>query len=144
MPEKDGWHFRHIINLIYAAFIMDVDLEFEHLKQPLLPREKFARRVFAFTVVGSGLILISLVGGICGYHYFENLHWIDALLNASMIMGGMGPVSELHTNAGKIFASFYALYCGAVLLIAIGIIMAPVLHRFLHRFHLDMESGGEN
>jgi len=68
------------------------------------------------------------------------MHWLDALLNASMILGGMGPVDALHTAGGKLFASIYAIYCGAVLLIAIGIIMAPAAHRLLHIFHLDSDS----
>ena len=77
--------------------------------------------------------------GVVGYHYFEDLPWIDSLLNASMILGGMGPVNALQTNAGKIFASFYALYSGIILLASVGILITPVFHRFLHRFHLELE-----
>ena len=71
-----------------------------------------------------------------GYHYFENLSWIDSLLNASMILGGMGPVDPMNTNAGKIFASFYAIYSGVILLASVGILIGPIFHRFLHHFHL--------
>lgn len=77
--------------------------------------------------------------GVLGYHVFEGLDWLDALVNASMLLGGMGPVSELHTVAGKLFASFYALYSGMIFLIAVGVLFAPLLHRFLHHFHLEME-----
>jgi len=75
--------------------------------------------------------------GILGYHFTENLSWIDSLVNASMLLGGMGPVDVLHTNAGKLFASFYALYSGIVFLVSVGVILAPLYHRFLHRFHLE-------
>lgn len=74
-----------------------------------------------------------------GYHFLESLSWIDALLNASMILGGMGPVTPLQTNAGKIFASFYAIYSGVILLASVGVLAAPIFHRFLHRFHLADE-----
>jgi hypothetical protein len=86
-----------------------------------------------------GIIGISLVIGMLGYHYLEDLSWVDALLNASMLLGGMGPVDQLHTTAGKIFASLYALFSGMILLVAVGVLIAPVFHRFLHRFHLDLE-----
>jgi len=72
-----------------------------------------------------------------GYNAFEGLPWVDAFLNAAMLMGGMGQISLLQTDAGKIFAGIYALYCGMVLLIAVGIFAAPIVHRFLHRFHLE-------
>jgi hypothetical protein len=85
------------------------------------------------------IILGSLLLGVLGYHYFEGLAWLDALLNASMLLGGMGPVDVLHTVAGKVFASFYALYSGIIFLVVVGVIFAPLYHRFLHRFHLEME-----
>ncbi len=74
-----------------------------------------------------------------GYRQFEGMPWIDAFLNAAMLMGGMGPIGELHTFSGKLFAGLYALYCGLLLLVAVGIMMAPVIHRFLHRFHIEAE-----
>ena len=74
-----------------------------------------------------------------GYRFLENLSWIDALLNASMILGGMGPVTPLQTNAGNIFASFYAIYSGVILLASVGVLAAPIFHRFLHHFHLADE-----
>jgi len=83
------------------------------------------------------VVLCSLTLGVLGYHSFEQLPWIDSLLNASMILGGMGPVTELHTTGGKLFASFYALFAGIVFLITAGVIVAPLAHRLLHRFHLE-------
>ena len=73
----------------------------------------------------------------CGYRYLEGFSWIDALLDASMILGGMGPVKKLQTNAGKVFALCYALYSGIAVLGAAGVIFAPIYHRFLHKFHLE-------
>jgi hypothetical protein len=99
----------------------------------------FTRRVLAHAALSVGIVAGSLTIGVCGYHGFEGLPWLDALLNASMLMGGMGPVDPLHTAAGKLFASAYALYCGLVLLVAAGILFAPILHRLLHRFHLTTE-----
>jgi len=86
-----------------------------------------------------GIISFSLMIGVLGYHYLEGLSWIDALVNAAMLLGGMGPVDPLQTTAGKIFASFYALFSGMVLLVAVGVLIAPIFHRFLHRFHLDLD-----
>ena len=112
---------------------------FEHRKQPLLSSREFLIRQLIFLLAAIGIILGSLVMGMVGYHFFENLPWIDSLVNASMLLGGMGPVNVLHTNAGKLFASFYALYSGIVFLVTVGVILAPLYHRFLHRFHLEME-----
>ena len=72
-----------------------------------------------------------------GYHYSEDMPWIDAYVNAAMILSGMGPVTELHTNAGKIFAGSYALFSGIIFLVVIAVILAPLFHRFLHKFHLQ-------
>ncbi len=80
----------------------------------------------------------------CGYHYLERLSWLDALLNASMILSGMGPVAELKTTTGKLFASFYALFSGVAFVAIVGIVIAPVYHRFLHVFHLDPELDPKN
>ena len=114
---------------------------FEHHKQPLASQPDFARRMLRFGLLAAGIILFSLGIGIVGYHYIVHLPWIDALLNASMLLGGMGPVAvkELDTPSEKLFASFYALFSGMVFLVAIGVIATPVFHRFLHRFHLEME-----
>lgn len=84
-------------------------------------------------------VCASLLIGVLGYHFLEGLGWLDALLNASMILGGMGPVDRLQTVGGKLFASFYALLAGFVLLATAGVLFAPALHRFLHRFHLEFD-----
>jgi hypothetical protein len=109
---------------------------YEHRKQPLAKRSVFAKRLALNALLGSALLLISLGIGMIGYHFLEGLSWIDSLLNASMILGGMGPVNPMRTDAGKIFASFYAIYSGVILLASVGILAAPIFHRFLHRFHL--------
>jgi hypothetical protein len=109
---------------------------YEHHKQPLASRRVFARRLLWNGFIGALLLGFSLGIGMIGYHFLEGLSWIDSLLNASMILGGMGPVNPLQTTAGKIFASFYALYSGVVLLASVGVLAAPIFHRFLHRFHL--------
>jgi hypothetical protein len=113
---------------------------FEHHREQLLPRSDFMRRQARFTLIALGLIGVSLLIGILGYRVFEGLSWIDAFVNAAMLMGGMGPVTPLQTDAGKLFAGLYALYCGLVLLISVGILAAPIVHRFLHHFHLEIES----
>ena len=96
-------------------------------------------RLLKYGSIAVVLILVSLVIGMAGYHLFEGLSWVDAFLNAAMLMGGMGPVNTLQTDAGKIFAGVYALYCGMILLIAVGIFAVPIVHRFLHHFHLESE-----
>jgi hypothetical protein len=112
---------------------------FERRHQPLAKTRMFMRRMARYLLLALGIIFISLGIGILGYHFLEGLPWIDALLNASMILGGMGPVDALHTQGGKLFASFYSLFSGMVLLVAVGVLIAPVFHRFLHRFHLEID-----
>ena len=113
---------------------------YEHRSTPLLERHLFWRRMAGH--VGAALIImtLSLVVGTLGYHVLGQLEWVDAFENASMILGGMGPVGEIASTPGKLFASLYALYSGVVFLIAAGLLVAPVFHRMLHHFHL--ESGG--
>jgi hypothetical protein len=113
---------------------------FEHRTKPLLPRRIFVLRVLLSLAVAFGTIGVSLALGIFGYHYFAELSWLDALLNAAMILTGMGPVNELHTGAAKLFASFYALFSGVVFITSVAVLLAPVMHRFLHKFHLEEES----
>jgi hypothetical protein len=112
-------------------------IKFEHRRDPLLPRKLFFRRMAGWAALAAGIILGSLALGVCGYHYFEHLPWIDSLLNASMILGGMGPVDPVKTRAGKLFASFYALYSGLALISIAGLMLGPIFHRFLHKFHID-------
>ena len=111
----------------------------ERRHEPLASPRVFIRRVAAYFVVAVVIIGFSLGIGVLGYHYFENLSWLDSLLNASMILGGMGPVNPLRTEAGKLFASFYALFSGMVFLVAVGVLIAPIFHRFLHTFHIAEE-----
>ncbi len=114
---------------------------YEHRTDHLLPKPAYRRRVARQGLLGLALALIALAIGIVGYHFLEDMPWLDALVNASMILGGMGPVNELHTAGGKIFASAYALFSGAGFLVIVAIVMAPVFHRFLHRFHLEAGRG---
>jgi hypothetical protein len=112
---------------------------FEHRSKPLLPRSEFIKRMIFFALLSAGFVMFSLLMGMIGYRIFENFSWVDAFVNAAMLMGGMGPVNELHTDAGKIFAGVYSMYCGLVFIIAVGFLIAPMFHRFLHRFHLEMD-----
>jgi len=99
----------------------------------------FVRRMGRYLAISFAIIAASLGIGTLGYHFTEGLPWLDSLLNAAMILGGMGPVDRLVTTAGKWFASFYALFAGMVFLVAVGVLAAPVLHRFLHRFHIEID-----
>jgi len=110
-------------------------LLFEHHSEPLLSTGAFLSRLARSAGAGAALMLVSLGAGMLGYHQFEGQPWIDAFLEASMLMGGMGPVSTPHTTGGKLFAGLYALYCGLVLILVAGILLAPVAHRILHKFH---------
>jgi len=100
-------------------------------------RVTLARRLFLCVCAAGLLIGLSLLGGMAGYHYLERMTWLDAFVNASMILSGMGPAIELHTTGGKLFAGCYALYSGLVLILATGLILAPIVHFVLHRFHLE-------
>ena len=110
---------------------------FEHRHQPLVAYPVFIRRILASTVLAFGLIVIALAIGVVGYHGFEGLSWIDSLLNAAMILGGMGPVDLLHHPSAKLFAAWYALFSGLIFIGIAGVLFAPILHRILHRFHLE-------
>jgi hypothetical protein len=113
---------------------------FEHRRQPLATWPVFLRRLrrhinFAARIVGAALGV-----GILGYHFLAGFAWLDALVDASMILSGMGPVNPLQNTAGKLFASFYALFSGVVFISTAGIVLAPIVHRFLHKFHLDSDA----
>lgn len=110
---------------------------FEHHKQPLISKREFAKRMGRFAGWALLLVAVSWFIGILGYRLLEGLPWLDSTLNAAMILGGMGPVNELHTGAGKLFASFYALFSGIIFLVSVGVLLAPIIHRFLHQFHLQ-------
>lgn len=117
---------------------------FEHRRHPLLTRGQFAVRMAWTAVKGAILSGCALLVGIVGYHCIEGMGWIDALLESSMILGGMGPIAPLHSEAGKLFASFYALFAGLVFLSLTAVLIAPVLHRMLHRLHLEDDSTGSH
>ena len=116
-------------------------LRFESKHDALLPRSEFFRRVARNFGVASALIGVSLLGGMLGYHLTEGMGWIDAFANASMILSGMGPLEPLKTPGGKLFAGAYALYSGLVLVMASGVVLAPIAHRMFHRFHLEEDAG---
>ena len=121
-------------------------LHFEPRHQPLLPKDEYRRRVLQHAMSGFGLIAVSLAVGVIGYHVTGGLGWLDSLYSASMILGGMGPVSgdiQDTPAALKWFASFYALFSGFALLTSAGVLMAPIVHRILHSFHIDEAGGAE-
>ena len=112
---------------------------YEHKQRGLLPRKLFFRRVGLHAVISLLFIASALLAGMEGYHLFEHLSWVDSFANASMILSGMGPLNPLQTDEGKIFAGLYALFSGCAFIVAIGVLAAPVVHRILHRFHLDQK-----
>jgi len=114
---------------------------YEHRHDPLIPRELYLRRLARNGGIASAMVFAVLFLGVSGYHWIEGIPWVDAILNAAMILGGMGPVAELRTTAGKLFAAGYALFSGLFFIAVAGILFVPVVHRFLHRFHL--EEGGK-
>ena len=102
-----------------------------------LARPVFVRRLVLHTLIALGLIAFSIAVGMAGYHSFEHLPWLDAFLNASMLLGGMGPVNAPVTDAGKLFAGIFALYAGLVFIVTAALLFTPLLHRLMHRFHWD-------
>lgn len=118
-------------------------IRYERRHEGLAPWSRFWGRMGSHAFIALAVIAGSLGAGMAGYRAFERMSWVDALLNASMILGGMGPVDTLHTDAGKVFAACYALYSGIVFLLVAGLLFAPIYHRFLHHFHLEMEEGPE-
>lgn len=110
---------------------------FEHRTQPLIPAGQFLGRLARCGAMSLALVAVSLLIGMVGYHLLEGLSWMDAFLNASMLLGGMGPVDVPATSNGKLFAGLYALYCGLVVILVAGFLLAPVAHRILHRFHIE-------
>ena len=109
---------------------------YESHREPLASRQVYVGRLTRHAMSALSLGLGTLGAGMAGYHWLEGLSWLDAYLNAAMILGGMGPVAVLHTKAGKLFAGSYALFAGLVFLVAVGVVLAPVVHRAMHRFHL--------
>lgn len=104
------------------------------IRKPL-PRKLFVRRVVLHAAMACGLLLLSLAIGMAGYIHFENLAWRDAFLNSAMLMGGMGPVDAPKTDDGKLFAGLYALYAGLIFIVTVGLVLTPIVHRLMHKFH---------
>lgn len=109
---------------------------FERSHEKLAPLPVFLKRMVGSAGLGLGMLLLALALGICGYHWIGGLHWIDSLLEASMILGGMGPINPLTTASAKIFASLYALFSGVVFIALMGLLLTPIVHRVMHKFHL--------
>ncbi len=114
--------------------------KYEHKSKPLLSKKKFYNRLINNSLLALVFLFLSLAIGIGGYMYFGKLSFVDALLNASMILGGMGPVDTLHSDSAKYFASLYALYSGITLITSVGIIFSPMVHRMMHRLHLETDN----
>jgi hypothetical protein len=112
---------------------------FEHRTRPLLSKTQFLRRVFRHFLIGGGIVASALGMGVLGYHLTEGLSWVDSLLNASMILGGMGPVNPVTSVSGKLFASFYALFSGLLFVGLMGVMLGPFVHRLIHSVHLEYE-----
>ena len=113
---------------------------FEHRREKLISAAAFRVRLGKYILVSTLLIAAALCVGMVGYHAFESFSWTDSFLNASMILGGMGPVSELKTEGGKLFAGCYALFSGLIFIMSAGLVFAPLVHRLLHKFHFEGES----
>ena len=110
---------------------------FERKHEKLAPVSVLVKRLAASIAIAGALVLVALFVGVAGYHWIAGLDWVDAILNASMILGGMGPINTLQTNAAKLFASGYALFSGLVFIAVMGIVLSPIAHRMLHKFHID-------
>jgi hypothetical protein len=110
---------------------------FERRHQKLAPISVFAKRLAGAVALAAGVVVVVLFIGVAGYHWLSGLDWVDSLLEASMILGGMGPVNPINNTAAKLFASGYALFCGLVFIGIMGIVLTPVVHRMLHKFHVE-------
>jgi hypothetical protein len=110
---------------------------YEHRHDQLAPRSVFIKRLLAAELFALGLIAMALMIGIAGYHFIAGFQWLDSLLEASMILGGMGPIKELANDGAKVFASIYALFSGLIFIGVMGIVLSPVVHRIMHKFHVD-------
>jgi len=117
---------------------------YERHHEPLISREVYLRRIARSGGLAFAAVLAALFLGVSGYYWFEGIPWEDANLNTAMILGGMGPVAELHSTAGKLFAAAYALFSGLMFIVVAGLFFGPVIHRFLHKFHLEDDRKGED
>lgn len=112
---------------------------FEHHREPLKSRKEFASRQIQYLAFALLILFISVGIGTAGYHVFASLKWLDSFLNASMILTGMGPVDKMETDGAKVFSALYAIFSGVAFLTFVGVLFAPVYHRFLHKFHLNLD-----
>lgn len=117
-------------------------MRLEHRHERPLSTRGFVIRLIRHGTYASFVLGGSLVLGVGGYHWIAGLAWVDALLNAAMLLGGMGPVDALPTTAGKLFATVFALYAGVIFLVLAGLLMTPVFHRVLHRYHWESDQRG--
>jgi len=108
---------------------------YEPKTHPPITRGRFVIRMLLHAAAAAFLLVVSIIIGMAGYEYFEQLAWRSAFLNAAMLLGGMGPVDAPHTDEGKLFAGIYALYAGLVFIVVAGLILAPLVHRIMHKFH---------
>ena len=113
---------------------------FEHKSQRLISRRQYLARLAHSGEIALAIVVVSLLVGMLGYRFLEGLSWMDAFLNSAMLLGGMGPVNTPVSTGGKLFAGFYALYCGLVVIFIAGVLLMPVAHRLLHKFHIEDRS----
>lgn len=116
---------------------------FEHRTEALLPWRAFFARIVRQLAISAAVMATALGIGVVGYHALDGLPWVDALLNAAMILGGMGPVDTLRSDTAKVFAAGYALFSGVVFIAVAGLLLAPLFHRVLHHFHLELEEADD-
>ena len=114
---------------------------FEHKRRPVVSREEYLRRQARHLLLAGGVVGVALAIGAIGYHMIEGLRWIDSIYMASNILTGMGPTADMRTDAGKLFGSGYAMFAGVVFLTAASVLLAPAVHRMLHRLHIESEEG---
>lgn len=135
LADPDRWRIELDPACGHASAIM-----YESKAEQLLPFRRFVGRMGRSLALAAGIGCVALGVGTVGYHLFASLSWIDSFLNASMILGGMGPVDKLETAPAKLFASFYALFSGIVFIALMGVVLAPAFHRMIHRFHIEDEA----
>jgi hypothetical protein len=116
---------------------------FEKRHKPLLPARKFLKRALWYFFISIMILIGSLALGMVGYHHYGALSWVDSFLNASMILTGMGPIDPMRSEEAKIFSGLYALFSGIAFLTIVAVLFAPIIHRFFHAFHLDMDDEEE-
>ncbi len=110
---------------------------FEHKRAKLASSKEYRSRLIKFSLISVGIFIFALGIGIAGYMGYGHMNLIDAFYNASMILGGMGPPDPIINPPARIFAGMYALFCGIVFLLSMGIVITPIVHRFMHKFHVD-------